>query len=90
MEAIEAVISGRVQGVGFRYSAREEARRLGLSGWVRNLDDGTVETRAEGPPEALEAYLAWLHQGPPGAWIESVKAYRSHPTGAFNGFTVEF
>ena len=52
-------VSGRVQGVGFRYALRDEARRLGLSGWVRNCADGTVEALLQGDDEAVAALVAW-------------------------------
>lgn len=66
-------VSGRVQGVWYRGSARDEARRLGLSGWIRNRADGTVESVACGSPEALGEFKAWLHQGPSGARVDSVE-----------------
>jgi acylphosphatase len=66
-------ISGLVQGVGFRYSMVEEARVLGLSGWVRNRRDGTVEAVVDGPPEAVNAILAWARRGPPGARVTDVQ-----------------
>ncbi|MDR3167436.1 MAG: acylphosphatase, partial [Treponema sp.] len=56
-------IRGRVQGVGFRYSAVYEARRLGLSGWIRNTQDGDVEVWTEGTPEKQELFLKWLRRG---------------------------
>lgn len=66
-------VSGRVQGVGFRYSVVNTAQRLGLAGWVRNRDDGSVEGLASGAPEALEKFRAWLGQGPPAARVEKVE-----------------
>jgi acylphosphatase len=68
------VVSGRVQGVGFRYSTQGEAARLGLRGWVRNTDDGKVEIVAEGPPTAVDALEAWCRRGPAGARVASVVA----------------
>ncbi|TWI58591.1 acylphosphatase [Pseudomonas duriflava] len=63
-EAWHIHISGRVQGVSYRESARRKAEQLNVTGWVRNLTDGRVELLAEGEPEALEAFKAWLRQGP--------------------------
>lgn len=65
-------IRGKVQGVFFRQSALEEATRLGLSGWVRNRRGGEVEALAEGPSEALEAFISWCHRGPPAADVDAV------------------
>lgn len=64
---------GRVQGVGFRWFARERARRLGLEGAVRNRADGAVDVDAGGPPTALAAFRALLLQGPPGAVVERLE-----------------
>jgi acylphosphatase len=64
VKRLRANVRGRVQGVGFRANAAAEARRLGLTGWVRNLLDGTVQTEAEGPDADVEAYLTWLRRGP--------------------------
>jgi acylphosphatase len=69
---LRAVVSGRVQGVGFRASAEHEARRLGLAGWVRNQHDGGVELEAEGSEAALERLLAFLRQGPRMARVDAV------------------
>ena len=66
-------ISGRVQGVGFRYALQSEAQRLGLAGWVRNRSDGSVEALAQGAPQALEALAAWARRGPPAARVSSVQ-----------------
>lgn len=65
-------VSGRVQGVYFRQSTREQAERLGLSGWVRNRDDGRVEGLACGDAVALEALRAWLQRGPVAARVDAV------------------
>ncbi|MFH2115028.1 MAG: acylphosphatase [Spirochaetota bacterium] len=88
--AILAIVRGRVQGVGFRYEARSVARALGLTGWVMNLDDGGVETWAEGPASAVKRYRDWLDQGPPGARVESVDLSEREPRGAWTTFLVEF
>lgn len=68
-------ISGRVQGVAFRASTQERAAQLGLSGWVRNLDDGRVEALACGPAEALQKLENWLWQGPVQARVDDVSAH---------------
>ena len=67
------MIRGRVQGVGFRYSLQLEARRLGVTGWVRNRHDGSVEAVAQGPAEAVEALIAWSRHGPPAARVTDVE-----------------
>jgi acylphosphatase len=69
---LHAVVSGRVQGVGFRASAQQVAQRLGLAGWVRNLADGRVELHAEGPATALDQLLDWLRQGPSLSRVDGV------------------
>jgi acylphosphatase len=63
-------ISGRVQGVGFRYALRREAIAQGLSGWVRNRRDGTVEAMLQGEEAAVAAVEAWARRGPPAAIVE--------------------
>lgn len=67
--ARRVVVGGRVQGVGFRAACAEQARARGVSGWVRNLPDGRVETWAEGPPQAVIELLEWLAEGPPAARV---------------------
>ena len=80
--AIRLVIEGRVQGVGFRWWTRGEARRLHLRGWVRNRRDGSVEVLAIGPPEALDALALACHSGPPGAEVRSVRREAADDDGA--------
>jgi acylphosphatase len=81
---IHVLIKGRVQGVGFRYSTLRQAQALGITGWVRNLPDGRVEARFEGPASAVEEMLSWCRQGgPSGAQVrdmetESIEDGRSH------------
>ena len=82
-------IRGKVQGVFFRESTRIEATRLGLTGWVRNREDGSVETVAEGEPAALEEFIRWCHRGPQAARVTDVERTESEPTGEFRAFTVE-
>ena len=84
--AVHLVVVGRVQGVAFRAYAIDEATRLGLSGWIRNRHDGTVEARAEGTPEAVNAFVAWCRHGPPAARVEDVQVRAESPTGLDRGF----
>lgn len=81
-------ITGRVQGVGFRYSAVDAARRLGVTGWVRNTYDGRVELVAEGPEPPLRRLATWCHAGPPGALVTGVEEQWLSPTGEFDGFRI--
>ncbi len=81
-------VSGRVQGVAFRWFTRERAQELGLAGWVRNLADGRVEAWVEGPADRVESFVSWAHDGPPAARVTRVDAHRSEPRG-FAGFAVE-
>ncbi|RKH17557.1 acylphosphatase [Corallococcus praedator] len=82
-------IQGTVQGVSFRESSRAEALRLGLSGWVRNRSDGSVEATVEGEPAALEDFVSWCHQGPRTARVTHVARTDGEATGEFRTFTVE-
>lgn len=72
MVARQIRVSGRVQGVGYRVSLQHEARKRGVSGWVRNRRDGTVEAVLQGSPEAVDAVIAWARQGPAGAQVTDV------------------
>lgn len=90
-ERLTALAHGRVQGVFFRAFAARHARDLGLSGYVRNLPDGTtVEVMAEGNRQQLEKFLQALGQGPPGAWVDQVEAYWDKATGAFRSFEIRY
>ena len=71
------LISGRVQGVGFRYFAQDEARKIGVSGWARNLDDGRVEVHANGTKRQLDDFEARLRQGPPHAGVHGFEVMES-------------
>jgi acylphosphatase len=87
-ERLELVVRGRVQGVYFRASTQAEARRLALTGWVRNEPDGSVRVLAEGPRAALEALERWCHHGPAGARVDDVIASWSIADGRFADFAV--
>jgi acylphosphatase len=84
---LTAVISGRVQGVGYRFFVRTRALDLGLSGSVENLTDSRVEVVAEGPRDELEHLLHWLKRGPPQAEVEEVQEQWSEAAG-LEGFHV--
>jgi acylphosphatase len=82
------VITGRVQGVGFRYFAESAAMREGLHGWVRNRPDGAVEAQTEGDAEAVERFERALRHGPPAARVDDVQVDALTPTGRDTGFFV--
>jgi acylphosphatase len=84
------IIEGRVQGVWFRESTREEAARLGLYGWVKNRFDGSVEVIAEGSREKVERLVEWCHHGPPAARVRRVHEIKEDYTGEFDSFQVTF
>jgi acylphosphatase len=81
-------ITGRVQGVGFRFFTEDAARREGLHGWVRNLPDGGVEIVAEGDAEAVDRFERNVRHGPPGARIEQIEVDHVAPSGNATGFSV--
>ncbi len=83
-----AWISGRVQGVFFRANTVKQARTLGLTGWVRNLPDGRVETVFEGAAPAVEAMLAWCTSGTPPARVDRVEAVEEPQGGDYADFAV--
>ena len=72
MKRVHAIISGDVIGVGYRSWAKRQAKQLGLSGWVKNREDDTVELVAEGPEEKLQAFIKQCHRGPDVAWVKKV------------------
>jgi acylphosphatase len=88
MRRVHAVVRGVVQGVGYRASMLAEATRLGLTGWVRNLPDGSVELEAEGTTAAVDALLAWCARGPWGARVDGVESVEVAPSGAERRFEV--
>ena len=81
-------LSGRVQGLGFRYSALDEARRLGVTGWVRNTHDGAVELVAEGRRDQLQQLVAWCHVGPRGALVTDLEERWLAHRGEFVDFSI--
>lgn len=81
MKRAHIIISGIVQGVGFRYHARSEALQLGIGGWVRNLPDGSVEAVAEGEGESVDAFVKWCRVGPPSAMVSGVQVTVEKPAG---------
>ncbi len=80
-------VSGRVQGVFFRASTREQAQKHGVAGWVKNLEDGRVEAVFEGPREAVESVVNWCHEGSPAATVEGVAVEYTAPNG-IDGFKI--
>jgi acylphosphatase len=89
MKAVEARVSGRVQGVSFRWYTQEQAHSLGVAGWVRNEPDGSVLLHAEGEPTAVDALVAWCHDGPALARVTGVAVREARPSGA-TGFDVRY
>ncbi len=85
---LDAVVHGRVQGVGFRYFVIEAADRLGLGGWVANEPDGSLRCVAEGPRPQLETLLGLLREGPRGAWVDDVEVTWGPAAGGPVPFTV--
>ncbi len=85
---LRILVSGRVQGVSFRYYTRNTAERLGLTGFVRNLPDGRVEIEAEGDPEALERMREWAGCGPSSARVDKTRIERLPPRGGYRSFDI--
>lgn len=90
MRRIRAIVSGRVQGVSYRASTAHEARRRGLVGWVKNLPDGRVELEAEGASDAIDALLAWCHEGPPAARVTGVAVDELPVGGGHREFVITY
>lgn len=88
VERLEAVVRGRVQGVGFRWFVVRRAAELGLTGWVANRSDGSVQVVAEGPAGVLVRLVEQLRQGPSGASVSAVDQHRLPPTGGFHRFSI--
>jgi acylphosphatase len=90
MKRIEAVVYGMVQGVSFRHYTQQEARKLDLTGWVRNDRDRTVRVVAEGPEDALQQLVDWLHVGSPYGRVDKVAVTWSEATDEFARFEVRW
>lgn len=87
---VSVTVVGVVQGVGFRYATEREARRLHLTGWVRNTHDGHVEILADGPAAAVRELLQWCHRGPAGACVRSVRHAELPSTGPLEEFHITY
>jgi acylphosphatase len=85
---VNIVVRGRVTGVFFRAAAQREARRLGITGWVRNRSDGSVEVLAEGEEEAVKEIVSWSHHGPSAARVDNVDVRWRGYTGEFSDFRI--
>ena len=86
--AVRWLLSGRVQGVGFRWFAREAAEELGLAGTVANLPDGRVEIEVAGDPESLAAFRRRVEQGPPSGRVDRVEEHELDRPGGWRGFSI--
>ena len=90
MRRIHAKVTGRVQGVFYRASTRDTARALGLTGWVKNMMDGSVELEAQGPEEKIEQLIIWLNEGPPHARVDHVYVTDIPPVEGETDFAVDY
>lgn len=88
MQQVRIIISGRVQRVGFRWSAKNEADQLGVTGYVRNMPDGKVEIIAQGPQAAVEALIAWSRRGPSFARVSNMDVTKLAAQGRYTEFTL--
>lgn len=90
MKRAHIIISGRVQGVFFRYNTNIAANKLGLTGYTRNTEDGNVEVVAEGPEDKLKELIAFCRKGPEGARVDDVKVEYGKVKGEFTGFSIRY
>ncbi|RQD66925.1 MAG: acylphosphatase [Tindallia sp. MSAO_Bac2] len=88
MKALLIYVTGKVQGVAFRHSAREKALSLSLTGWVRNRKDGSVEIFVQGDQDQVCMMEKWAQQGPPAAEVENITVYLKDVQKDINGFIV--
>jgi acylphosphatase len=89
LASLEVRVTGRVQGVGFRYFTHEAARRLRLTGYVRNLRDGGLRAYAEGSKDSLTEFLRLMHAGPQGSRVHDLRATWGSATGQYSTFSIE-
>jgi acylphosphatase len=87
---VRCLVHGRVQGVYFRAATRQQAHGLGLTGWVRNCSDGTVEVLAEGEQTSLQHLVEWCHHGPPGARVTRLEVHWDEPAGHLEPFEIRY
>lgn len=84
------IITGRVQGVGFRNFTRNKARLYGLKGWVRNADEGTVEVLVSGSEESMNSFIDLLSEGPPAAYVKNIEQSEAPPMPGQENFSVRY
>lgn len=90
MKAVHLYISGRVQGVWYRKNTQETAHRLGLMGWVRNMEDGAVEVHAQGEDACVYALISWCYKGPPCARVDRIDVTEAIYDESLKGFSIRF
>lgn len=89
-EAVNLTVHGRVQGVGFRFYVRDKAVKLGVTGWVRNRPEGTVEVHAEASPDILEQFIRAVRIGPTFSHVSDMEIEKSPPTNKYGSFNIAF
>jgi len=87
---VHVIVEGRVQGVFFRAYTSDEAKKLGLTGWVRNRPEGTVEAVIEGDADSVDAMLRWFYQGSPGSKVTKVNISEEQPVGDSSTFEIHY
>lgn len=87
IQAFEIIVRGRVQGVGFRYSVQQQARGLGLKGWVQNLPDGSVKLRIRGSSSSCHSLISWCRNNPGYSWVENMDI-RENPQEEWGAFRI--
>lgn len=87
---VHVIISGRVQGVWFRASTKQKAEMLGLTGWVRNTNDGRVEAVFEGDNDKLDEMIKWCYKGPSLSKVDKVDIKKQKPTDGFDDFSIRY